>query len=207
MKIISRQKDYYDYVGKIYGEDTKLVYERDKVPSGKYLLKTRDYETFKAPQLVNHQFIQRLYVLGYVYYILWTSDYNFKARLLTEADAELFDTRFFRNSVHEYKLDGQPACNVLVDLSKELKAPIFLFDVGYFDREGALIVIKGGDYQFNLNLGSYGFANIKSAEAMYQELSCFFGSLISSEPPVEISDKDRIAAHGFDLKKSFRHRK
>lgn len=207
MKIISRKKDYYDYVGKIYGEDVKLVYERDKIPEGKYLLKTSDYDTFKAPRLINHLYVQRLYVLGYVYYIVWKYDYDFKACLLTENDFELFDTQFWRNSVHEYKLDGQPACTALVELSKKLKAPIFLFDVGYFDKEGALIGIKGADYQFNLNLGSYGFANIKSAEAMYQELSCFFGSLISSEPPINVSDKDRLVAHGFDLKKSFRHRK
>lgn len=207
MKIISRQKDYYDYVGKIYGEDTKLIYERDKIPAGKYLLKTSDYDTFKAPRLVTHQFVQRLYVLGYVYYLIWSYDYNFKGRLLTEDDSKLFDTQFWRNSVADYKLDGQPACKALVDLSKELKAPIFLFDVGYQNKEEVLILVKGAGYQFNLNLGSYSFASIKSAETMYQELSCFFGSLVSTDPPVKVSDKDRIVAHGFDLKKSFRHRK
>lgn len=207
MKIISRQKDYYDYVGKVYGEDTKLVYERDKIPTGKYLIKTSDYDTFKAPRLVKHQYVQRLYVLGYVYYILGTCDYNFKARLLTEADAELFDTQFWRNSVTDYKLEGQPACKALVDLSKELKVPIFLFRVFSHTKEAVLIEISGGEYQINLNLGSYGFANIKSAETMYQELSCFFGSLVSTEPPIVVSDKDRLVAHGFDSKKSFRHRK
>jgi hypothetical protein len=55
-------------------------------------------------------------------------------------------------------------------------------------------------------LKKYEFQKVKDPYTAYQEISMFLGGVIPRQVPetVEISDKDRIAQHGFD-KLSFRH--
>jgi kynurenine formamidase len=59
-------------------------------------------------------------------------------------------------------------------------------------------------------LADLGLPRIYDAQQLYQDLSYFLGNQMhenpDTKPPVNISDKDRIAQHGFD-QQSFRHRK
>jgi len=60
-------------------------------------------------------------------------------------------------------------------------------------------------------LADYKFGAVREATQLYQDLSYFMGNTIHPSPdlapPVQVSDKDRIVQHGFDLRQSFRHRK
>lgn len=67
--------------------------------------------------------------------------------------------------------------------------------------------------EINLNvcLNDLGFAAIMTAEQCYQEIESYLVNVLRDNPdkipPVQVSDKDKIGQHGFDLKQSFRHRK
>jgi len=54
-------------------------------------------------------------------------------------------------------------------------------------------------------LKSKGFQQVLQSHEVYQELEMFLGILKSQEPPVTVSNEDKIVAHGFDSK-SFKHR-
>ena len=70
-------------------------------------------------------------------------------------------------------------------------------------------------YDFNINvnvvLEDLGFASLMNAEQLYQDIATYITNVLRSNPditpPVQVSDKDKIGQHGFDLKQSFRHRK
>lgn len=59
-------------------------------------------------------------------------------------------------------------------------------------------------------LSSLGLPAFLSAEQCYQEIAYFVGNVLREspdmKPPVEIGNRDKIVAAGFDLKQSFRHR-
>lgn len=51
-------------------------------------------------------------------------------------------------------------------------------------------------------------AKFISAEEIYQQISAFIGYLKDHpEIPNKQTDLEKVQSHGFDLKKSFRHRK
>jgi hypothetical protein len=113
---------------------------------------------------------------------------------LTSSDRRwgaLFDYAYFVSQ-------GEERDAGLVEWSRLLGAPVFTFD----DR----------DVDTNVPiLAHIGMPALRSAEWMYQDLSYFVGNLLREspdvKPPVEVSDKDKIVEHGFDLRQSFRHRK
>lgn len=54
-------------------------------------------------------------------------------------------------------------------------------------------------------LAEFGFASIVPAEEMYELVYNYLGWLKDNPvPPNKQTDKDKVAAHGFDVKKSFR---
>lgn len=60
----------------------------------------------------------------------------------------------------------------------------------------------------NENLNDYQFYRVVDAFTAYQELDMWLGGILAYPPNfmVNVSDKDRIAAHGFDTKYGFRKR-
>ena len=63
--------------------------------------------------------------------------------------------------------------------------------------------------QTNPWLKAIGFQKVKDAFTAYQELDSYiFGVLgVDANPIVQTSDKDRLVAHGFDNRVSFRNMK
>jgi hypothetical protein len=84
----------------------------------------------------------------------------------------------------------------LVELSKTLNAPVFIVD-RYFHVRGR-----------TPKLGELGFAAYYSAEQLYQELAMFVGNILQpvADPQSPMTDIEKVVSHGFDKKKSFRHR-
>jgi len=60
-------------------------------------------------------------------------------------------------------------------------------------------------------LQNVGFASVMPAEQCYQEIAHYITNVLRDNPdirqPVEVDDKYKIVAAGFDTKTSFRHRK
>jgi len=90
----------------------------------------------------------------------------------------------------------------LMELSKHVKAPVFVYD--QHDRTVRVEVRVP-------SLGDLGLAAFVPADQLYQELAMFMGKLYSDNPDmmpaVEQTNIQKVEAHGFDKKQSFRHRK
>ena len=95
-----------------------------------------------------------------------------------------------------------------IKLSRKLNAPVFTFKNKYNPNKCKYYINVDSAIPVLENLG---MQKIISPQQMYQELSYFIGNTMHESPdlapPVQVSDKDRIVQHGFDLKQSFRHRK
>lgn len=118
-----------------------------------------------------------------------------------------FLTRFSRNKpITFYDFDWQPN-KKLIHLSKRLNQPVFFMpEYAKSDKKLSYREI------FNNNrtplLAQLGFPSVLSPEIAYQMIDHFVSNVLSEnadmQPPVEVSDKDKIKQHGFDLKHSFR---
>lgn len=84
----------------------------------------------------------------------------------------------------------------LIEVSRQVKQPTFIM----LDRDSV--------YGELPRLGELGFAALFSPEQIYQNLSQFVGNYLRDSPdvnpPLTVSNRDRILQHGFDPKKSFR---
>jgi hypothetical protein len=205
MKIQSRLKDYYDYVEHAYGGgDPLCMYVRDRVVPKK-IEKNRlgTWETepgFTIPYAMQEYVpndIRRkedatvaefkgLSVVGRHYLI--------ERRMTTECVPQEVDPwhvtkREFRNFVQGQKSER------LLNLSKLVNAPVFIFDT---QVEGRCPI-----------LADLGFGAFMDAHQLYQELAIFISNELHpfEDPEIPTTDVQKAEAHGFDKRQSFRHRK
>jgi len=230
MKILSKFKDYYDYVEYLYSQEggdpantyvrrdleSKDEYSSDyfsigvkgEIPSKPLPKADRYWGRKPDPFLWAYKWCS---VCGKLYLLVTEEPgvFNPKYKLITETHPSL-DLVYSRSPINWYKeptikeLIGvpNPAC---VEISRKLQIPVFLLEDHHYKhlREPFHITIN----RTVPNLGELGFASIIPAEQMYQEIAMFLTSLRDSPdslPPVDISDKDRLTQKGFDAKVSFR---
>lgn len=108
--------------------------------------------------------------------------------------------------LEEYKsLHGKEISEV-VEISKVLDAPVFIFANELFAMGPRIILNKHVP-----SLASMGMQDFVEPQTMYRDIEFFINNVLRSSPdlapPVKVADKDRIVQHGFDLRQSFRHRK
>jgi len=62
------------------------------------------------------------------------------------------------------------------------------------------------EFMCSPNLQEFGFMRVMPAETVYQEIDMFLGNILVKDimPPLYQSDIDKLTAHGFDPKTSFR---
>lgn len=215
MKIISKIKDYYDYVGKIYGEDEKIPYNRLDLNKDEYRdvcipapFKSRDQKLHNMHGHIQGKHIHQLIVCGHVFTVEKETYTNESYKLISKETLDLLATdgntyRYFRRNHKENYYKGE--------FLEEAKTMCKL--VGQ-----PVIVYTGRDRDDNLsfsrripNLGDAGVPAYFKPEEMFQMIQQFISNEIrenpDTQPPVEVEDKYKIIGHGFDLKTSFRHRK
>lgn len=99
----------------------------------------------------------------------------------------------------------------LLPISRALGAPVFVISnitdpATPHDRRNVVVV----DRTIPI-LGRLGVPAVYSPEQIYQDIAYFMGNTVHEspdiQPPVKVSDRDRLIQHGFDTKTSFRHRK
>lgn len=114
--------------------------------------------------------------------------------------------RFFyeRQTKSHYLARHDPA---LDELSKKIGHPVYIINGVHRWKSDDNISI---DAKVPI-LKDLGIASLIDPNTLFQEIYTYMMNVIRESPdlapPVQVSDKDRLVQHGFDLKQSFRHRK
>ena len=224
MKIISKFKDYYDWVAQRYGggDPLNIWLRQDTVKNVKGL--GLFFTDLKIPYLGSvptgwgkptsdwgwDLVFCALNGMAYPLVRKWEMKDKYRMekieqpfRLLRENDPfidfylSLGNTnRLTRKEQLNLWLEPKQS-NALIRAHQDLKQPAFII-LGSKKASGRLP-----------RLGELGFPALFSAEQAYQNISYFVGNYLRDSvdlnPPAAVSDRDRIVQHGFDLKRSFRH--
>lgn len=206
MIIISKHKDYYDYLPHIYGVDNSIVYDRRDLESG--ILITEN-NLPRLPYQVDNKVFKWLVVCGYSYILvgsLYEPDVRFSI-LDEDVHPELWKVfskrRLFFDKSTVLESHGKYHESV-VGLSRRIGQPVFTYGRYYTHRDMYV------DKKIPV-LDEYKFSKIKSPEKIYQEISYFICNMLKESPDLMIQTKmndiEKVVSHGFDKKISFRHRK
>lgn len=246
MKIISRFKDYYDYIAHQYGGgDPKVIYKRDFVvpDEDRYGLihestlrletvmpsQPKNFKSVRDGKSIYHEF-ECLVVMNRLFWIERISECNIcgEASSLTIRDwhitqrpilnekwgygifAKLTPEERARepNTMRKQQEEeweetrkwgasqGQ-TLSVCTQICKAAKAPVLVLDAEYRRVRGRVP-----------KLGELGLVQYYSAEQLYQELAMFISNELAPfvDPPSPMTNIEKVVSHGFDKKKSFRHR-
>ena len=221
MKIISKEKDYYDGLMDHSTDRLNKVWVRksEKVYLPIFRFKEFDMKYFTWGNDINLYF---LIVAGKVYPFL--SLYNFaktdpKTGIYTPPyksyyyNLEDFDREhpeisrsmyirgvkvgYAKGKIKDRWLDFfKPFSLDLTDLCIELNSPIILLRK---DKDQFLC-------ETNINLGEIGFSKVMGSFAIYQELDMFISNqLVNDNMPISpMTDLEKVESHGFDKVTSFR---
>ena len=257
MKIISRERDYYDYLSKIYGEDEKVVLKREFDKHGEewffngliYSHQIASRENSNFEEIIVNQNISAEYSSGrgsYLSMIMRNRDRKrisrvffilvgekVYARFSVEEDEKKETTMFDLSSeegIHDFveKLLSKDVVYGFIKKNFENELKIFTGSGEGKDlrlklmkaRNSPIIAIsdiKRKDvatcftvFNYDFLLKDYGINEFISPDDIYTHLVNFISFEMNAglnEPPVEVTNTDKIVKAGFDLKKSFRHRK
>ncbi len=219
MRIISSFKDYYDFVAHKYGGgDPKVVYVRNRLKENQVNVKEpnvpHDDNGFGIIYNIgNRQLTQswaHLIVAGKMYLLTRPNEfynqseqnYAYKVKSPEEAEEIIKLGRPGWKRTSKFNRYGIEL-PFLVDYCRQVGTPVFIVESNGFKRT---LHIK----EHIPNLGKMGMASLIPAEQMYQDLAYFMGNTMNPspdiKPPVEVANKYKILAAGFDLKTSFRNR-
>lgn len=203
MYILDKNKDYYDYLSRVYGVDKTITYDRrgSTVISDEQLLGlcVRGYRDEKEAYVVLE--------VGYIQYIFKFSNIQYRVdpislsiKIPYKSDLEILHV--FRDNKHYFDKEIT-LCNCDIrrtDYSwKTWRKPIVI-----------------SSFKENVRLTEHKIENpilrdtslvrhIKDLD-IWKELSTFISSKYNDKTiAIKNTDKDLIVNHGFDVKSSFRH--
>lgn len=196
MKIISKWKDYYDYLSGIYGIDELMVYDRRGLFS--------KHDTATDWRYVEHKFAicNNLYTM-----FEYKGEFYHTYEEILQLDRLLREDR--KQTVLGYYRDDTPdhwsreeswwkKHNCPINVNKKFRQPL-LHSTRYSSEFNDGVIPM---------LSSYNFHKVLSAEEIYQQIYAFI-SWMKDHPeiPNKQTDLEKLDSHGFDRRKSFRHRK
>ena len=213
MKIISKYRDYYDFVSKRYGEDPACIYlRRDFVMRDREI----DVEYPRADLFQDTRardswgILPHLPSLVFVVAAKWCVPFFERGNAVTrvvfpEHDALFATKRVGRRDVPQRP--GIPEGAVLEKIVRAVGVPVFKvlgWHFAYSDGKSYLRIDKRVPV-----LDHYGLSAIVPPEQMWQEVYSTLQNVLrvspDRAPPVEVGNEYKIHAAGFDLKTSFRH--
>lgn len=222
MKIKSRFKDYYDYVAHAYGGgDERVTYVREPLKDEVTVALHKNHGLSDPYLDTTRTKIKYLAINGKYYVLLSVADdsgvYS-KYELFTEKNfghrLDGIITRYrgwtgakAKNMRWEHYFDCES--DTIVMISQQIAQPVFIIDSVSWDS-------KRREYSYLIDrtiplLQEYGINHYIQPEQMYQETAYYISNKMVTSPDLVVvdnmSDKEKIAQHGFDLKQSFRHRK
>lgn len=199
MKIISKYKDYYDYLQGIYGIDEKIVYRRSTYNPFSIGDGVNSYKPhFLVDKLSNANKIipYTFAICGKLYSVMWCA-----GKLVTShKELEIRKSELNLTSVNGYAdyLKGSVHFGRSTNVNADLNCPIVLLNN---DRWGR-VTNKG---VLNPKLSDFEFNRVIGPEDMYLSISEF----LSREPEIKDTRTNdmKIESYGFDKITSFRNKK
>lgn len=218
MKIVSKFKDYYDYIANIYGGgDPKILYLRSPIAKNKCEI---DIGTKKAFRIYDTNFNAQHYVIvvaGKGYYVRAeraTQYDNFgDFKILTKENFPKFYER--PSNIPSWYPHREPKESNYIGFENELftfiarkiNQPVFRINRFTQTNKNVSVFV---DSNIPI-LQDYGLSSIISPEQIYQDISYYLCNTMHESPDVRVpnilSDKEKVLQYGFDAKQSFRHRK
>ena len=215
MRIISKWKDYYDFVGHVYGgqQDNLVVYERKHKLSNYHTPLSTEVHLQDTGKPILHLPYTRtdhsfawLFVAGKSYLCV---------REFGSLDWQLFDecihADLCKHIFHKHSFTGCYTCKQDVmgvedvwgqRISKEINQPAFFYSQYWSCKQDRFKFIVEGNIPV---LSEVGFPSIMPAEQCYQNIAFYIANMLTKqEQPSSMTDKEKVVSHGFDLKKSFR---
>lgn len=181
MKILSKFKDYYDYLQGIYGIDTTLVLDRTEYVSRPYIPSINSVETF----IIGDYKVQGFWHKGKIYY----------GKEIESLGIRIHNSYFSKDADY-YCLEGN---------DKVLKHPQLLTNSPAYEYNCPILIKDwGSKYKKNPILKDYSMQKVFAPNEMWILLYEFLTKLKSNYEVVEQSNENKIISHGFDLKTSFR---
>jgi hypothetical protein len=186
MKIITKNRDYYDPMIAVYGRDEKIVYDRrgnEEISVGH---KTNYYHSKDRPDCWDC----RVFSICGEYFPVVVKNYGEEYRWLPEQmpkSIEISRKDYTElNAIHCFKkYYGKKS-----DLNTKHQQPVLLQH-----RSGISIPI----------LAEWNFPKMIPADEMYNKIYTWLCWSIDNPPiPNNQTDKEKVVSHGFDVKKSFR---
>lgn len=205
MKIISKFKDYYDYLQGVYGIDEKLILDRTK-----FVKRYPDGENA----------VVRFFICGMVVEGLFRDGKYWYGSELESIGEVRKSSKYWRNNDKYYFVERNASFgNKYIQILK-MPAPFKLWiqtqksdfyqnkteDICPNDKYNCPIIISGyyGDgYEMNPILSEYQFHKVFSAQDIWFMLTEWLGK--EKQIKEMRTDKEKILSNGFDLKTSFRH--
>ncbi len=211
MILISKTRDYYDYLIGIYGRDEKKVFKRKNTitandikwltPKSKYPKDKKLQEKYHVTQMVLEKkensveihLNNKKYKLEQVHKGIWKQHKYYKydhylTRLISNIDTKDED-KF---------IDWIPTT-----YNAKHREPVLISYTEYEYTENALFCLNKIKTPI---LETFGFYNILSAQDVYVEIDAFLGWLHDNPQPEDNrTDIQKLESKGFDKKTSFRN--
>lgn len=206
MKIISNFKDYYDHQVATFGIDPMVNYERVCWQLGrkdaweKKGVYKPSHLSFTGPEAHNKFFFELIAFCGTIYAVGM-----YKGRAYYGEDMNEIPPFYSgkRGTMDECRwADSLPLRDyhrLPTDLNRQHNCPAILLHHTYGHPRKLYAFVK------NPRLADYGFSKVVSPQYAWTSINNFF--LHQPEIPNTQTDKEKISAHGFDLKHSFRNTK
>ena len=184
MLIISKFKDYYDYLQGIYGIDKKRVLDRTSITNS-YV---QEYISVENKESLFHHPEEILYFCGDVYKLYCKADYEY----LWGRDKDLkYDRQYGWISRDSFKIVYENDTIVWIK-NNEPSKEISKVNFPYFVKDGTIPVLK-----------HIYFDKVLPSDECYRQIEQFI-SYKEPEPDSDPTNMNRYESKGFDKKTSFR---
>lgn len=206
MKIISKFKDYYDYLNGIYGIDEKIIYQRTCKTIER---KNNTFKMVKEGQVYSPNFIKYDIKDRAITFILYICREKYNGIYLNGSyffqplePAEYEYIKQHANNFNHLRISRKDAPHFSYSHER-----LFKTDANYNNIFDCPVILHDllDSFVLNVKLSDFGIPAIIPANEIYQKIYDF----LIREPDIEDvrSDMEKLEGHGFDKKKSFRHRK
>lgn len=194
MLILSKYKDYYDYLIGIWGSDPKLILDRTEYTYTKEE-ELKDYDTVTL-------YICNYMVQGMYYNKIWYFGDHLKP---FAKEGDKWYKWWYREKESTYYIPTPTKlnCNSVTLLRKAKLIP----EQDSPNIKEKCPILKGGpgsEYSKFPILKEYQFNRVFTAEQIWIMLSEWLSARLDMKVPDNQSDKEKIISHGYDTKTSFR---
>jgi hypothetical protein len=201
MKIITKNKDYYDFLQGIYGVDEKIILDRTKYPTIHF---------------------KDLIFFNYLYITLFVGDYmvcfaiNKEGKIFHKKEDFLNSKDFIEKTYFVYDKETiyhvgekRDTCIHFKEGIKFIgeKSPCYNFNFPIVFQTSEIRFNKDRDYSPNLCLSDFNLGKIIPPHDIYLMIQEFLSKQLTPKENSKstLTNDEKILSHGFDLKESFRN--